>query len=121
MTIRNVVLVSILMVLVVHLACTDASESSDDSEENQTVFMVEAVYYDQGVDSASAGDYENALKNFDKAIELKPDYAEVFYNRGFIYIKLNEYSKAIDDFTKVIILQPDRPEFLTMAFYNRRV
>ena len=107
------------MVVSFHFACSDSPGINDDSVENQTVFILETVYYYQGVDFANSGDYQNAIESFDRAIELKPDYAEVFYNRGLAYIKLGKYTKAIDDFTQVTLLNSDRPEFLTMSFYNR--
>jgi tetratricopeptide (TPR) repeat protein len=42
-----------------------------------------------------------------KAIELKPDLAEVFYCRGFAQCKLEKYEEAIEDFTKTLKLKPD--------------
>ena len=119
MQIRNVFLIMVLMVVGFHLACGDSSETNDDPSENETIFLVESIYYDQGIDFANSGDYQNAIDSFDKAIEVKPDFAEVFYNRGVAYIKLGKYTKAIDDFTQVILLNSDRSGFLTMAFYNR--
>ena len=117
--ITNVSLIMLLMLVGFHLACGDSSEPNDEASENETMFVVESIYYDQGIEFANSGDYQSAIDSFDRAVEVKPDFAEVFYNRGFAYVKLGEYTKAIDDFTQVILLKPDRPEFLTMAFYNR--
>ena len=36
--------------------------------------------------------YDNAITDFDKAIELKPDYA--YHNRGTAYYKKGEYDNA---------------------------
>ena len=62
MQIRNVSLIMILMVVGFHFACGDSSETNDDSSENETVFVVESIYYDQGIDFANSGDYQNAIE-----------------------------------------------------------
>ena len=55
------------------------------------------------------------LLDFNKAIKIKPDYAEAYYNRGFVYAGRGEYKQAIADFDKAIALKPDLAE----AYNNR--
>ena len=40
-----------------------------------------------------------AIKDCNKAIKLKPDYAEAYYNRAVAYGKKNEIDRAIADFS----------------------
>ena len=61
-----------------------------------------------------AKDYDGAIKLFDEALELKPDYAEVYDNRGTCYADLGQHERAIEDFDKAIALNPN---FLV---YNNR-
>ena len=72
-------------------------------------------YFDLGKSEYDKGNFENAIINFTKAIELKPDYAEAYYNRGNAYVKLQQYGKAIYDFNKAIELKQDDAQ----AYYNR--
>ena len=82
-------------------------------------------YISRGVEAVQRGQYSDAIENLTKAIELKPDYAEVYYDRGLAYHSLvyysldylskGEYAQAIQDYTKAIELKPDYAE----AYYAR--
>ena len=37
------------------------------------------MYYDRGLAHSKKGEVELAIKNYTKAIELKPDYADAYY------------------------------------------
>ena len=60
-------------------------------------------------------EYEQAIKDFNKVIELNPNYAEAYYGRGYAYAELNEYERAIKDYDKAIALNPDDAK----AYNNR--
>ncbi|WP_298907843.1 tetratricopeptide repeat protein [uncultured Nostoc sp.] len=44
------------------------------------------------------------MTSFDKALELKPDYADAFYNKACCYALQGDTESAIDNFQKVINL-----------------
>ena len=117
--IRIVFLLATAMMIVFPFACSDSTETNDAPDENETVFILDSAYFTEGFYFANAGDYKNAISSFDKAIELKPDYAEVYYNRGYIYLKLEQYSTAINDFSEVISLNPSKNQTLIMTYFNR--
>lgn len=50
------------------------------------------------------GKIERAIQDFDKVIELEPNYKDAYYSRGLIYYKQQKYEQAIKDFEKY--LQP---------------
>ena len=56
------------------------------------------------------GKYDEGIQDFNKAIELKPDYAEAYRNRGTAYFKKGEPTKAIEDCDSAIKLQPNDVE-----------
>ncbi len=67
------------------------------------------------------GDLKNALANFEKAVELKPNDAYAYVNRGIARNGLNDHDGAIKDYTKAIELAGpvnDRAN-LTNAYSNR--
>lgn len=39
--------------------------------------------------------YEEAIHNYDKAIEIFPLYAKCFYNKGISFFDLNRYEEAL--------------------------
>ena len=61
------------------------------------------------------GRHENAIADYDKAIQLKPDLADAYSNRGNAKGRLERYEDAITDFDKAIQLEPDMAE----AYSNR--
>lgn len=71
------------------------------------------AYYYWGQEFSNRDDYQAAVKNFDKSIELKPGYM-TYYARGNAKHKNSDYEGAIQDCEKVIERKPDYAE----AYYN---
>ena len=67
-------------------------------------------HYYSGNHYLITGDYERAIVECSKAIELKPDYAEAYLLRGEAYYMNDNYDKAIADCHKAIELKPDYAE-----------
>ena len=65
------------------------------------------AYYNRGNAKDKLGEYKVAIADYDKAIELNPDYAGAYNNRGNAKGKLGEYKAAIADYDKAIELNPD--------------
>ncbi len=60
-------------------------------------------------------DHRQAIADFNRAIELRSDYAEAYLNRGSAYADLEQFEEAIADYTRVIALQPGNAQ----ALHNR--
>ena len=65
------------------------------------------AYKNRGDTYCKGHEYELAIKDYEKAIRLKPDYAEAYKNRGDAYCKRHEYELAIEDYEEAIRLKPD--------------
>jgi tetratricopeptide (TPR) repeat protein len=52
------------------------------------------VYNNLGDVYANEGQYELAIENFKKSLELKPDYADAVHNMGFTYMQMGDVNKA---------------------------
>jgi len=61
----------------------------------------------RGVCHFELQNYQAAIENYDKAIELDSSNYKPYYNRGNTYFALNNYPKARRDFERAIALQPD--------------
>jgi tetratricopeptide (TPR) repeat protein len=73
------------------------------------------AYYNRGNAYADKRDYDQAIQDFTKAIELNPRNGVVYYNRGVAYGEKGQDDQAIQDFTKAIELNPRFAE----AYYSR--
>lgn len=51
--------------------------------------------------------YEQAIKDYDKVIELNPNDANAYLNRGNAYGNLGQYDQAIKNYDKAIELNPN--------------
>jgi tetratricopeptide (TPR) repeat protein len=78
-----------------------------DSELKQFPDRVPLAYYNRGVTYARLGNYQRAIKDFDKFIELNPQYVRAYSNRGLAYAKKGQYEEAISDYKQVLKINPD--------------
>ena len=93
----------------------DERTKRSESERQKLEQMTAWDYNRRGIRSYDLGEYENAILSYEKAINLKPDYAIAYYNRGCVNTKLGESERAIADYSKAIELKPDLAE----AYNNR--
>ena len=74
------------------------------------------AYHNRGFAYGELKQYDKAIADFDKAIELNPEDVHVDYrNRGVAYRKLKQYDKAIADYDKAIELNPKDAD----TYHNR--
>jgi tetratricopeptide (TPR) repeat protein len=60
-------------------------------------------------------DYQNAIVNYSKAIEINDKFPDAFSNRGLSYYRMEKLDEALKDLNKAIEIKPDHEK----AFYNR--
>src|SRR5208283_4385691 len=77
------------------------------------------AYLERGNAHLARGNYEQAIKDLSKAIELKinykPDYALAYVYRGAAYENSGNLKQAIKDYSKAIEVTPGKADF-----YNAR-
>ena len=64
-------------------------------------------HFSDGVIKSVEGNYQGALADFTKVIELEADNAGAYYNRGLTTIYLTLYQSAITDYSKAIKMDID--------------
>ena len=82
---------------------------------NQDLHGDSYTHFYKGLVCDSRKEYEETIKHYTKAIQLKLFFWEAYNNRGNAYEKKSESDKAIKDFTKAIELNPNYAE----AYSNR--
>ncbi len=72
-------------------------------------------YTDQGTNLIKKEQYDQAIVNLDRAIQMDPNYALAYNYRGMAYFRSKNFEKALADFNKAIQLNPN----LAVAYNNR--
>ncbi|GEO05707.1 hypothetical protein AAE02nite_33710 [Adhaeribacter aerolatus] len=98
----------------------------DSTKENELRISLAEVYFKKAIDSLEIGlytDFDYAIEDYTKAIELNPSNAEYYYHRGLTRCDTKDYKGAAKDFTKAIKLNSIRNEELKRLlpyayFYN---
>ncbi len=106
--------VSLLLILgvILVLAGTAVAQSQPPISEGKA-----EAYYNRGVAWQNKGQYDQAIADYGKALEINPRYAEAYSNRGAAWQSKGQYDQAIADYGKALEINPRYAE----AYYNRGV
>ena len=67
-------------------------------------------YNNRGAAYGEKGQYDQAISDFNRAIEINQRYTMAYNNRGIVYRLKGRYDQAISDFNKAIGINPLDPE-----------
>lgn len=56
---------------------------------------------------ARQGDYQKAIEEFKKAIEIKPNYGDAYHNLANIYHQIDDNEQAIENYQKALSFNPN--------------
>ena len=73
------------------------------------------AYFNRGLAYDDKGQYDQAISDYSKAIEINPRLADAYYNRGNSYDDKGQYDQAISDYSKAIEINSEIAE----AYINR--
>src|SRR3990172_1567065 len=95
-------------------ALTDALNQAAVPEQ-----MIEpaAIYFYRGTAYAVKGNTDSAIRDYNTAIEINPNDADVYNNRGIAYTVNGALDSAIRDYNTAIEINPNDAD----TYYNRRV
>ncbi|KJU85531.1 protein containing Heat shock protein DnaJ [Candidatus Magnetobacterium bavaricum] len=89
--------------------------SSGGYNDESRVDMDALAYVNRGKGHYSKGNFDEAINDFTRAVERKPDYVEAYHFRGCAWRDKRRYDKAINDFTRAIELSSNYVD----AYFNR--
>jgi len=76
-------------------------------------------YYSRAIVRNELYTWKSALKDYDRAIELAPDFISAILNRGSLKDENGDYSGAILDYNTVIKISKNDTKHLQRAYFNR--
>lgn len=76
------------------------------------------TYVNRGIMKLRRMEWPNAMKDFNVALEFKPDLGEIYINRGAAFIAEHRYADGLADINKGLALGVEEPE---KAYYNRAI
>jgi tetratricopeptide (TPR) repeat protein len=91
--------------------CTDALDSEFLNPRDRA-----GTYVNRGVLKLRRLSWDEATKDFDQAVRLKPDLGEAYVNRGAASIGAKRYADSLNDINKGLEIGVDEP---AKAYYNR--
>ena len=75
-------------------------------EQKQSESRDPKFYNNRGIAYGEKGQCDQAISDFNKAIEINPRYDKAYSNRGIVYRLKGQYDQAISDFNKAIEINP---------------
>jgi tetratricopeptide (TPR) repeat protein len=66
---------------------------------------------------ADLGRDQEAIRSYERAIRIKPDYADTWNNEGRSLVGVGRYQEAITSFERAIRIKPDYAD----AWYNKGI
>jgi len=80
-------------------SCASTQPKQDESRDAK-------FYNNRGAAYGEKGQYDQAVSDFNKAIEINPRYIKAYNNRGIVYRLQGQYDRAVSDFNKAIEMNP---------------
>lgn len=81
--------------------CTTAIQSGELSDQELAI-----AYYNRGFAFYSKSDYDNAIRDYDRSINLQPKYAPALVRRAHAYQEKREYEGALADYEEAARVDP---------------
>jgi tetratricopeptide (TPR) repeat protein len=102
----------IILPIVLLLLFSCASTQQKQGEVRDAKF-----YNNRGIAYGEKGQYDRAISEFNRAIEINPMDNKAYNNRGIVYRFQGQYDQAISDFNKAIEINPmDADAFNNLAW-----
>ncbi|MDZ7963040.1 MAG: protein kinase [Aulosira sp. DedQUE10] len=65
-----------------------------------------------GLDKAQRQDYQGAITDFNRALQMNPNYFEAWCHRGNAYLQMGKYDAALADYDRALTINPNFAEAL---------
>jgi len=91
----------VISMIIIPILLSCASTQQKQSEPRDAQF-----YFNRGTAYVAKGEYDRAISEFNKALEINPRYTEAYNLRGGVYSRKGQNDEAISDYSKAIEIDP---------------
>ena len=74
--------------------------------DESSLELVES-WFNLGLKHVSAGDFEKAIADWEKALDINPNLSEAWHNRGSALGRLGNYEAAVESFQNALAIDPN--------------
>ena len=85
------------------------SEERLESDQNEDDFQKRDLY-NKGVNDMSNEKFLDAIRSFDLALRIDPQYVDAWIKRGYAHFHLDEYSVAIASYDRALEIDVNNAE-----------
>jgi tetratricopeptide (TPR) repeat protein len=96
-------------------AHTSAVENQGQSNQSPELTDLARLHLDRGLEYANNKDFDHAIQEYDKSIQLNPHNAITYKNRGNAYFDKGDLGRALNDYTRAQETDPNYAD----AYFNR--
>lgn len=72
-------------------------------------------FFEAGFSKLETGDFEAAIEEFSKVVEVQPEFLDAYLFRGVACFNLSQYERAISDWDRIVQKDPEHH----VAYFNR--
>ena len=91
-------------------------QTTGETNIGETNFDKSYAYNSDGVNHAFKQEFTEALEDFNKAIALNQEDAQIYFNRANVYLEQSKWQEALKDYDLVMKLNP---QLSHTAYFNR--
>lgn len=91
----------VLTAIFLLFSCAEISFAQEESEEDPVKI------FNQGQAAHEKGDLQTALKFYDEALKIVPEFPEAEFQRGNVFVSLNKFAEAEKAFRRALELRRD--------------
>ncbi|MCK4745462.1 MAG: tetratricopeptide repeat protein [Bacteroidales bacterium] len=72
-------------------------------------------YFKAGQEFAKKMNYKDAIAQFDRVVEMDPDFEKAYIQRATAYGNLNEFAKSAEDFDRALVFNDKEPDLYYLS------
>ncbi len=82
-------------------------------------FATEGTYMRRGYHHRRTGNDQQALQDYTKALEIKPNYEPALINCAQLHYQMQQYDQAEQDLSQIVSMGDQHPNFLKFVYHLR--